>query len=47
MAKALEIAEILKEWIQKGEFLLSEPVAPLPGTESDITFKNIEERKIE
>ena len=31
--KALEIAKILKEWIQKGEFLLSEPVAPLPGIE--------------
>ncbi len=46
-SKALEIANILKEWIQKGEFLLSEPVAPLPGIESGITFKNLEERKIE
>ena len=45
--KALEIAKILKGWIQKGEFLLSEPVASLPGIESGITFKNIEERKIE
>ena len=45
--KALEIAKILKEWIQKGEFLLSEPVAPLPGIESGITFKNLEERKVE
>jgi len=45
--KAVEIAETLKEWIQKGEFLLSEPVASLPGVESDITFKNLEERKIE
>jgi len=31
--KALEIAEILKGWIKKGGFLLSEPVAPLPGIE--------------
>ena len=46
-SRALEIAKILKEWIQKGEFLLSEPVAPLPGIESGITFKNLEERKIE
>jgi len=45
--KAVEIAQILKEWIQKGEFLLSEPVAPLPGVESGITFKNLEERPIE
>jgi len=42
--RAVEIAQILKEWIQKGEFLLSELVAPLPGVESGITFKNLEER---
>ena len=46
--RATEIAGILKDWIQKGEFLLTEPVAPLPGVESGIVFKNIEERpKIE
>ncbi len=45
--KAVEIAGILKDWIQKGEFLLNEPVAPLPGAESGITFKNLEERSIE
>ena len=45
--KAVEIAQILKEWIQKGKFLLSEPVAPLPGVESGVTFKNLEERPIE
>ena len=28
--RAREIAGILKEWIEKGEFLLTEPVAPLP-----------------
>jgi len=44
--KALKIANILKDWISRGEFLLSEPVAPLPGAESGITFKNIEERPI-
>lgn len=42
--KAVEIAKILKEWIKKGEFLLTEPVAPLPGVESEITFKPLEER---
>jgi uncharacterized protein (DUF39 family) len=31
-AKATEIANILKEWIQKGEFELSVPVRPLKGT---------------
>ena len=44
-SKAVEIASILKEWIQKGEFLLTEPVAPLPGIESGIKFKNLEERQ--
>jgi len=44
--KALEIANILKGWIQRGEFLLTEPVAPLPGVESDITFKPLKERPI-
>lgn len=43
-SKALEIANILKGWIEKGEFLLSEPVAPLPGIESGIVFKSLEER---
>ena len=46
-SKATEIARILKDWIQKGDFLLSEPVAPIPGVESGITFKNLEERSIE
>ncbi len=45
--KAVEIANILKEWIQKGEFLLTEPVAPLPGVEAGITFKPLKERPIE
>ncbi len=43
---AVEIAGILKEWIKKGGFLLTEPVAPLPGVESGIVFKPLEERPI-
>jgi len=43
---AVEIAGILKEWIKKGNFLLTEPVAPLPGVESGIVFKPLEERPI-
>jgi len=44
--KAVEIASTLKKWIEKGEFLLTEPVAPLPGVESGITFKSLKERPI-
>jgi len=44
---AVEIARILKEWIQKGEFTLTESVAPLPGLESHIAIKSLEERNIE
>jgi len=44
-AKAREIAEILKEWISKGEFLLTQPVAPIPGAESGYTFRPLKERK--
>jgi uncharacterized protein (DUF39 family) len=44
--KAVEIANILKKWIENGEFLLTEPVAPLPGVESGITFKALKERPI-
>ncbi len=41
---AVKIAGILKDWISKGKFLLTEPVAPLPGVESGIVFKPLEER---
>jgi uncharacterized protein (DUF39 family) len=44
--KAVEIASTLKKWIEKGDFLLTEPVAPLPGVESGITFKSLKERPI-
>ncbi len=46
-SRALEIAGTLKTWIENGEFLLSEPVAPLPGIESGISCKPLNERPIE
>lgn len=42
--RAVEIANILKGWIKKGDFLLTEPVAPLPGASSGYTFKPLKER---
>jgi len=45
--KALEIAETLKGWIKRGEFLLTEAVAPLSGVESGIGFKPLKERPLE
>lgn len=45
-SKAKEIAEELKGWIKKGDFLLSEPVAPLPGVESGYSVKPLKERPI-
>ncbi|NVM25062.1 MAG: homocysteine biosynthesis protein [Desulfobacterales bacterium] len=45
--RAVEIATTLKEWILSGKFLLTEPVAPLPGVESDVTTKPLRERPIE
>jgi uncharacterized protein (DUF39 family) len=44
--KAVEIASILKKWIETGEFLLTEPVAPLPGAESGMSAKPLKERPI-
>jgi hypothetical protein len=43
----VEIAQTLKEWILSGQFLLTVPVAPLPGVESGVTFKPLKERPIE
>jgi uncharacterized protein (DUF39 family) len=45
-SKAREIAEELKTWIKNGDFLLSEPVAILPGAESGYTFKPLKERPL-
>jgi uncharacterized protein (DUF39 family) len=45
--RAVEIASTLKEWIIGGKFLLTEPVAPLPGVEAGIKFKPLKERPLE
>ena len=45
--RALEIANTLKSWIQNGQFYLTDPVAPLPGIDSGIDFKSLEERPCE
>jgi len=45
--RAVEIASTLKEWIVAGKFLLTEPVAPLPGVEAGIKLKPLKERKPE
>lgn len=44
--KAVEIANTLKDWIKKGDFLLTESVASLPGAESGYTFKPLKERPV-
>ncbi|HEY49576.1 MAG TPA: hypothetical protein G4O13_05980 [Dehalococcoidia bacterium] len=46
-SRAVEIATTLKGWIKKGEFRLTEPVAPLPGVESGIIIKPMQERPLE
>jgi uncharacterized protein (DUF39 family) len=43
-SRAVEIATTLKDWINRGQFLLSEPVASLPGIEANIIFKPLNER---
>ncbi|HEX9933765.1 MAG TPA: homocysteine biosynthesis protein [bacterium] len=43
-SKALEIANTLKTWIENGSFLLTEPVAPLPGADSGLGFLPMKER---
>jgi uncharacterized protein (DUF39 family) len=45
--RAREIANTLKQWIQSGEFLLTEPVAPLPGPESGMISRPLRERPLE
>lgn len=40
--KAREIAELLKAWILKGDFTLTESVAPLPTTDFPVRFKNFD-----
>jgi L-aspartate semialdehyde sulfurtransferase len=45
--KAVEISNILKGWIQSGKSLLTEPVARLPGAESGVSVKPMNERPFE
>jgi len=45
-SKALKIANTLKEWILKGDFILSNPVALLPGPKSEYNFKPLRERPV-
>lgn len=44
--KAKAIANTLKEWIKKGDFLLTEPVASLPGPEAAYASKPLKERVV-
>ena len=46
-SRAKKIAEILKEWIQNGKFLLGEPTELIPSVESGINFRPLNERPIE
>lgn len=41
LARAREIADILKGWIERGEFLLTAPTRPMPASRS---IKSLEER---
>jgi L-aspartate semialdehyde sulfurtransferase len=44
--RAVEIANTLKDWIKTGKFELTQAVASLPGVESGVTFKPLNERPI-
>ncbi|TFG47189.1 MAG: hypothetical protein E4H31_00265 [Dehalococcoidia bacterium] len=44
--RAREIAATLKEWISGGKFELTQPVAYLPGPDSGVNFKLLNERPI-
>lgn len=44
--RAREIAQVLKKWIAEGDFLLAEPLAPLPAPESGYAFKPLKERLV-
>ena len=46
-AKARNIADTLKGWIKRGEFLLTESVQNLPSADSGLTFKPLKERALE
>lgn len=42
--RAVEIAEILKQWVNEGKFELTSPVAPLPGADSGMAMKPMPQR---
>lgn len=44
--KARIIANTLKQWIEAGEFVLTQPVQPLPGPESGMDAKALKERPV-
>ena len=44
-SRAVEIAATLKDWIVSGRFMLTEPVAYLPGPDAGIVFKPLNERR--
>ena len=46
-SRAVEIATTLKEWIHKGQFQLTAPVAPLPDAASGMSAKSLLERPVE
>ncbi|MEN6617728.1 MAG: homocysteine biosynthesis protein, partial [Syntrophorhabdus sp.] len=43
-AKAREIASTLKQWVETGSFLLTNPVESLPGVDSGISLVTLDER---
>ena len=43
-ARAREIARILKNWIKKRKFFLTESAAPMPSADSGVSFKLLRER---
>jgi uncharacterized protein (DUF39 family) len=47
LAKAREIAQSLKDWITRGEFLLTRPVENLPGVDSKMTFHPMVEKQVQ
>jgi uncharacterized protein (DUF39 family) len=46
-SRALEIAELLKQWISAGSFLLTSPVSDLPGVNDDTQCKPLNYRAVE
>jgi uncharacterized protein (DUF39 family) len=44
--RAKEIAGILKDWIQRGDFFLTEYVQPIPSSDSGVVFKGLNEKTV-